>query len=222
MGASILPADWQAPYLSGRHVSLEPLAIEHLDGLRQALEGDALSRLWYTNVPKAADAEAWLHGALEKQAQGIEIPFAVRDAQGAVVGSTRCYDLEASLPRLSIGYTWYAPRVQRTGLNTEAKWLLLGHAFETLGCVAVCLETSWYNHASRTAIARLGAKQDGILRNHRRHADGSLRDTVVFSILDNEWPGVKRNLQYRMDNQWAHESEHTSKQGLERGERSDG
>lgn len=177
---------------------LEALAPEHLQGLQQALHGDALARLWYTNVPTAADAEAWLGNALDRQVQGIEVPFVVRDAEGVVVGSTRFYDLEPSVPRLSIGYTWYAPRVQRTGLNTEAKLLLLTHAFETLGCASVYLETSWFNQASRTAIARLGARQDGILRNHRRHADGSLRDTVVFSIIDNEWRGVKRNLQYRL------------------------
>ncbi|HJR73914.1 MAG TPA: GNAT family protein, partial [Luteimonas sp.] len=108
------------------------------------------------------------------------------------------YDLDASVPRLSIGYTWYAPKAQRTGVNTEAKLLLLGHAFETLGCVAVAFETSWFNQASRTAIARLGAKQDGVLRGHRRHADGTVRDTVVFSIIDSEWPAVKSNLRYKL------------------------
>jgi RimJ/RimL family protein N-acetyltransferase len=99
------------------------------------------------------------------------------------------------VPRLTIGYTWYATRVQRTGLNTQAKLLLLEHAFETFGCAAVGFETSWFNQASRTAIARLGAKQDGVLRNHMRHRDGTLRDTVVFSIIGSEWPAVKRNLQ---------------------------
>jgi len=199
MGLQSLPAHWQAPRLAGQHVALDALTLEHVAGLQQALEGDVLSQLWYTNVPKAADAEAWVRAALGKQAQGIEVPFVVRDGGGAVVGSTRFYDLDPSVPRLSIGYTWYAPGVQRTGLNTEAKLLLLTHAFEGLGCVSVYLETSWFNHASRTAIARLGAKQEGVLRNHRRHADGSLRDTVVFSILDNEWPGVKRNLRYRLE-----------------------
>jgi RimJ/RimL family protein N-acetyltransferase len=199
MSLQTLPADWQAPRLQGRHVSLEALAVEHAAGLRLALQGDALSQLWYTNVPKAADAEAWTATALQKHAQGLEVPFVVRDAEGAVVGSTRFYDIDPSVPRLSIGYTWYAPRVQRTGLNTEAKLLLLTHAFESLGCVSVYLETSWFNHASRTAIARLGAKQDGVLRNHRRHADGSLRDTVVFSILGGEWPAVKSNLLRKLE-----------------------
>jgi RimJ/RimL family protein N-acetyltransferase len=199
MSLQTLLADWQAPRLQGRHVSLEALAVEHAAGLRLALQGDALSQLWYTNVPKAVDAEAWTAIALQKHAQGLEVPFVVRDAEGAVVGSTRFYDIDPSVPRLSIGYTWYAPRVQRTGLNTEAKLLLLTHAFESLGCVSVYLETSWFNHASRTAIARLGAKQDGVLRNHRRHADGSLRDTVVFSILGGEWPAVKSNLLRKLE-----------------------
>lgn len=199
MGLQQLPASWQAPRLGGQHVLLEALTLGHVPGLEQALQGDALSRLWYTNVPKAADVGVWVNTALEKHARGIEVPFVVRNASGDVVGSTRFYDVDPSVPRLSIGYTWYAPRVQRTGLNTEAKLLLLTHAFETLGCVSVYLETSWFNHASRTAIARLGAKQEGILRNHRRHADGTLRDTVVFSILDNEWPGVKNNLRHRLE-----------------------
>lgn len=198
MGLQPLPVNWQAPRLDGQHVTLEALTLEHVAGLQQALEGDALSQLWYTSIPKAADAEAWVRTALGKHEQGIEVPFVVRDANGAVVGSTRFYDMEQSVPRLSIGYTWYAPRVQRTGLNTEAKLMLLTQAFEAFGCVAVYLETSWFNHASRTAIARLGAKQDGVLRNHRRQADGSLRDTVVFSILHDEWPGVKSNLRYRL------------------------
>lgn len=199
MSVQSLPANWQAPRLFGQHVSLEALTLAHVAGLQQALEGDALSQLWYTNVPKTTDAGDWVSAALDKHAQGIEVPFTVRDGNGTVVGSTRFYDVDPAVPRLSIGYTWYAPRVQRTGLNTEAKLLLLTHAFEALECVSVYLETSWFNHASRTAIARLGAKQDGVLRNHRRHADGSLRDTVVFSILDNEWPGVKQNLLHRLE-----------------------
>ncbi|KAG1479844.1 hypothetical protein G6F54_013870 [Rhizopus delemar] len=107
--------------------------------------------------------------------------------------------MDASVPKLSLGYTWYTPRAQRTGANTEAKLLLLQHAFEVLGCISVVLETSWFNATSRTAIARLGAKQDGVLRNHKRQADGTPRDTVIFSIIDAEWQGVKRHLQYRLD-----------------------
>ncbi|MEO6518506.1 MAG: GNAT family protein [Pseudoxanthomonas sp.] len=198
MSAAKLAGHWQAPCLVGAHVSLEPLLREHAPGLRAALKGDALSQLWYSNVPKAAAVETWMEDALDHQAQDTQLSFVVRDAGGVIVGSTRCYDLDASIPKLSIGYTWYAPRVQRTALNTEAKLLLLSHAFEVLACAVVYLETSWFNQTSRTAIARLGAKQDGVLRNHRRHADGSLRDTVVFSILDNEWPGVKSNLRHRL------------------------
>jgi len=114
------------------------------------------------------------------------------------VGSTRFYQLDPRVPRLCIGYTWYAPRVQRTGLNTQAKLLLLTHAFEVLHCAAVSFETSWFNHASRAAIARLGARQDGVLRNHLRHRDGTLRDTVVFSITQAEWPAVKNHLKMKL------------------------
>lgn len=196
---SLLPDAWrQAPTLQGKHVRLEPLLAEHADDLRAALAGDALAELWYTNVPRVADVDSWLAEVLAGQAQGKWLAFVVRDADGAIVGSTRYYDLEAGVPRISIGYTWYAPRVQRTGLNSEAKLLLLGHAFDTLGCISVVLETSWFNHRSRTAIARLGAHQDGVLRNHRRHADGTVRDTVIFSILDTEWPAVRSNLLARL------------------------
>ena len=196
---SPLPDAWrQAPTLQGRHVRLEALRAEHAAGLRAALAGDELGDIWYTNVPRVADVDSWLADVLAQQAQGKWLAFVVRDADGVIVGSTRFYGLEAGVPRVSIGYTWYAPRVQRTGLNSEAKLLLLGHAFDSLGCISVVLETSWFNHRSRTAIARLGAHQDGVLRNHRRHADGTVRDTVIFSILDNEWPAVRSNLLARM------------------------
>jgi len=195
MANASLPAAWQqVPVLMGRHARLEPMSRDHVDGLRAALSGDALAALWFTQVPKAVDAAAYVDTVLAAQADGRVLPFVVRDADGRVVGSTRFYGLEADVPKLSIGYTWYTPDVQRTGVNTEAKLLLLTHAFETLGCISVVFETSWFNHRSRTAIARLGAKQDGVLRNHKRHTDGSPRDTVVFSIIDGEWPAVKRNL----------------------------
>ncbi len=186
---------WAAPaILRGQHASLEPLRFDHAPGLRAAAADGELWRCWYTSVPMPNAVEEYIASALEMQEAGNALVFSVRDAAGDIVGTTRYYDLDAAVPRLSIGYTWYAHRAQRTGLNTEAKLLLLGHAFQTLGCIAVALETSWFNHASRTAIARLGAKQDGVLRGHKRHADGSVRDTVVFSILDSEWPAVKRNL----------------------------
>ena len=188
------------PRLAGRHVVLEPLSTSHAGGLRTALGDGELSRCWYTNVPAPGKAAAYIDAALEKQARGGSWAFAVLDAAGEVVGSTRYYDMDAAVPRLQVGYTFYAPRVQRTGVNTEAKLLLLGHAFEAMGCICVGFETSWFNRRSRAAIERLGAKQDGVLRSHRRHADGSVRDTVAFSIIESEWPAVKRNLLDRLEN----------------------
>jgi len=200
MARTPLPVDWRtAPTLQARHATLEPLAESHVDGLREALGGGELSRLWYTNVPAPDQVAGYVADALRMQDDGEALAFAVRDAAGRIVGSTRYYDLSPEVPRLSIGYTWYAPSAQRTGLNTEAKLMLLGHAFERLGCISVVFETSWFNHASRAAIARLGAKQDGVLRGHRRHADGSVRDTVIFSLLDAEWPAARRYLQYRLE-----------------------
>jgi len=203
MALDSLPSSWrQAPRLQGRHATLEPMTFAHVDELREALGEGALSRLWYTNVPAPDQAQAYVAAALQMHGEGTALPFVVRDVSGAIVGSTRYYDLSPEVPRLSIGYTWYAPSAQRTGVNTEAKQLLLAYAFEQLGCISVVFETSWFNHASRTAIARLGAKQDGVLRGHKRHADGSVRDTVIFSILDSEWPAVRRHLQFRLE---AHE-----------------
>ena len=190
---------WITPTtLQGRHVVLEPLRLAHAAGLRAAAADGELWRRWYTNVPAPDAVDDFIAAALAMQDAGGALAFAVRDASGDLVGMTRYYDIDASVPRLSIGYTWYAQRVHRTGLNTEAKLLLLGHAFETLGCIAVGFETSWFNQISRAAIARLGAKQDGVLRSHKRHADGSVRDTVVFSIIVSEWPAVKRNLMARL------------------------
>ncbi|MDH5834166.1 GNAT family N-acetyltransferase [Luteimonas kalidii] len=195
-----LPAPWRSvPRLVGRHAVLEPLQAAHADGLRAVVEGSGLEALWYTHVPAPGDMDTYVAGVLDAQAQGRVLPFAVRDPGGALVGCTRFYGLEPEVPKLLIGYTWYAPHVQRTGINTECKRMLLEHAFDTLRCVNVSFETSWFNHASRAAIARLGAKQDGVLRNAKRHEDGSLRDTVVFSILDTEWPAVRRHLQARLD-----------------------
>ena len=188
-----------APTLRGTHVTLEALTPAHADGLREAVEDGRLYELWFTSVPEAKDVPAYIEGALAKQARGEQLCFAVRDAGGRVVGTTRYYELAPEVPRLQIGYTWYAASVQRTGLNTEAKLLLLSHAFETMGCVSVGLQTSWFNLASRTAIARLGAKEEGITRNHTRHRDGTVRDTVNFSIIDAEWPAVKQNLKARLE-----------------------
>lgn len=186
-----------APVLEGRLVRLEPLGHDHVEALRAATD-EALAGCWYSSVPAPEAMEAYVDAALRMQAEGRALVFTVTDRAGIVVGSTRFYDLSPATPRLHIGYTWYARRVQRTGLNTEAKRLLLGHAFEDLGCVAVGFKTSWFNHASRAAIERLGAKQDGVIRNHMRHADGSLRDTVLYSIIDTEWPAVRSHLDARL------------------------
>lgn len=186
------------PTLRGAHVGLEPLQPAHAEGLRAAVQDGELWKAWYGSTPAPETMDAYVAAALAMQAAGTALPLAVRDRDGAIVGTTRYYDIDTGAPRLHIGYTWYAARVQRTGLNTQAKLLLLTHAFETLGCIAVGFKTSWFNQSSRTAIARLGAKQDGVLRSHMRHADGSIRDSVVFSIIESEWPAVKHNLQVKL------------------------
>jgi len=188
----------QPVVLEGEHVRLEPLAAEHAGELAEAIADGALDALWFTIVPAPDAVPAWIASALALQAAGQALPFAVRRRRdGRIVGSTRYMNVEATQRRLEIGTTWYAASVQRSALNTECKRLLLGHAFEALGCLAVEFRTHWFNHRSREAIARLGAKQDGVLRNHQRLPDGSLRDTVVFSIIDIEWPAVRRHLGHR-------------------------
>lgn len=200
MVAIVIPDPWShVPTLRGDHATLEPMRHVHIDGLIAALQGSGLEKLWYTNVPTPERVKGYVDDALAVQAEGRVLPFVIRDAAGEIVGSTRFYGLEPDVPKLMIGYTWYAPRVQRSGVNTECKLMLLRHAFEAMCCISVGFETSWFNHASRTAIARLGAKQDGVLRSHKRHADGSRRDTVVFSIIDAEWPTVQRHLQSRLE-----------------------
>ena len=189
----------QAVTLAGRHVRLEPLSREHVEGLQQAASDGELWRLWYTSVPAPDATAAYVDSALALQAQGKALPFVVRDANGGIVGCTRFGNVDADNRRVEIGWTWYAKRVQRTALNTEAKLLLLQLAFEKMQCAAVEFRTSWFNHASRNAIARLGAKQDGVLRNHMRMPDGTYRDTVVFSIIANEWPMVQRHLQFKLE-----------------------
>jgi RimJ/RimL family protein N-acetyltransferase len=183
--------------LRGRHVTLEPLAPSHRDAVVAAASDGELWTLWYTSVPAPDRTSDWLDAALDMRERLGAMPFVVREAgSGDVVGSTRYFNVDAANRRLEIGHTWYAQRVQRSGVNTEAKRLLLTHAFEVLGCIAVEFRTHWFNLASRAAIARLGAKQDGVLRNHQLLPDGSRRDTVVFSILDGEWPAVKRHLDF--------------------------
>jgi RimJ/RimL family protein N-acetyltransferase len=179
-------------------VTLEPLHRGHTDELAAASDG-RLWELWYTSVPTPEGMAADVEERLARQAAGGMLPFVVRrDADGTVVGATTYCNLDLAVPRLEVGYTWTAASAQRTGVNAASKLLLLGHAFEVLGCLAVEFRTHWHNHQSRAAIARLGAKQDGVLRNHRRMPDGSLRDTVVFSITDAEWPAVRSGLRHRL------------------------
>jgi N-acetyltransferase len=186
--------------LEGWHATLEPLAREHEADLRSAAADGELWQLWYTSVPAPDKTGAYIGAALRMRAELGAMPFAVRENVSAkIVGCTRYFNVDAANRRLEIGHTWYAARAQRTAINTECKLLLLSHAFEKLKCIAVEFRTHWFNHASREAIARLGAKQDGVLRNHQLAPDGSYRDTVVFSIIESEWPAVKRHLIFLLE-----------------------
>ena len=186
--------------LEGTHVRLEPLAPQHLDGIVRAGEDDAVWT-WLPYRPTTrAEYEAWLNDALAAQAKDQQLPFATVDrATGDVVGSTRIFFFYPPDRRVEIGGTWLAPSAQRTPINTESKLLLLTHAFETLHCIAVEFRTSAMNLQSRAAIARLGAREDGILRNHQRTGEGLLRDTVVFSIIESEWPTIRRHLEFKLE-----------------------
>lgn len=186
--------------LVGRHVRLEPLSAAHHDGLVEAARDGELWRLWYTAVPTAEGMAAEITRRLGLQAAGAMAPFTVlSEPDGRIAGMTTYMNVDAVNRRVEIGSTWYAKRVQRSGLNTEAKLLLLGYAFETLGCIAVEFRTHFFNHQSRRAIERLGAKPDGILRCHQRMKDGSLRDTCVYSIVASEWPAVRSHLTWLLD-----------------------
>lgn len=189
-----------ADTLEGKKVQLVPLETAHKDGLLAAAADGKLWELWYTSVPSAATIDAYIHDALTAKEQGTAFPFVVVEREsGTIIGSTRYCNAMPPHRRLEIGYTWYAQRCQRTGVNTECKYLLLSHAFEQLDCIAVEFRTHWFNMRSRAAISRLGAKQDGVLRNHQLQADGSYRDTVVFSIIRQEWLNVKKSLVYAMN-----------------------
>lgn len=185
--------------LRGTHAALVPLSVDHLEGLKAAASDGELWKLWYTSVVEPDRMAGEIDRRLGLQKTGSMLPFTVLDAQGAVAGMTTFMNVDAKNRHVEIGSTWYAKRVQRTGLNSECKLMLLGHAFETLDCIAVEFRTHWMNHQSREAIARLGAKQDGVLRNHQIAPDGSYRDTVSFSIIASEWPAVKRHLQYKLE-----------------------
>jgi N-acetyltransferase len=193
--------------LTGRHVVLEPLSHAHHDGLVDAARDGELWKLWYTSVPTPQGMAAEIDRRLGLQEQGSMLPFTTRlidpatGRPGRVIGMTTYMNIDAATPRVEIGSTWNAASSHGTGTNPDSKLLLLRHAFETLGCPAVEFRTHWLNHQSREAIARLGAKQDGVLRSHTRTADGQLRDTVVFSILEHEWPMVRASLEFRLAKQ---------------------
>ncbi len=186
--------------LKGAHATLEPLEPGHEAALQAAAADGELWRLWYTSVSPPDRIGDYIARALDMRERLGAMPFAVRaNATGDIVGCTRYFNVDAPNRRLEIGHTWYAKRVQRTAINTECKLLLLSHAFDALGCIAVEFRTHWFNLASRAAIERLGAKQDGVLRNHQLLPDGAKRDTVVFSIIDGEWPAVRRHLKFLLD-----------------------
>jgi RimJ/RimL family protein N-acetyltransferase len=186
--------------LAGRHVRLMPLAQEHCAGLVEAVRDGELWRLWYTSAPKPEAMAEEIGRRLGLQAAGSMLPFTVIALpSGRPVGMTTYMNIDAINQRVEIGSTWYAAAVQRTGLNTEAKLLLLSHAFEALGCIAVELRTHFLNQQSRRAIERLGAKLDGVLRSHQRAGDGTLRDTCVYSITASEWPAVRSHLTWQIE-----------------------
>jgi RimJ/RimL family protein N-acetyltransferase len=185
--------------IEGRHVRLVPLSAAHHDGLVAAARDGELWRLWYTSVPEPHDMAAEIERRLGLQSNGAMLPFTVLDRPaGRVVGMTTYMNIDAANRRVEIGSTWYASRVQRTALNTEAKLLLLEHAFDTLNCIAVEFRTHFLNQQSRHAIERLGAKLDGVLRNHQRAKDGTLRDTCCYSIIASEWPAVRVHLLWQL------------------------
>lgn len=185
---------------AGEWVSLVPLEIAHEAGLVEAVKDGRIWTLWYARVPSPEGMRAEIERRLDLAAKGRMQPFTVLDRDGRVVGMTSYQMLDPANRRVEIGYTWYAKSVQKTPLNTEAKLLLLRHAFERLACIAVGFTTSTFNHPSRRAIERLGAKLDGILRNHSILPDGTIRDTCYYSILESEWPAVKRHLQWKLEN----------------------
>ncbi|MBT8162113.1 MULTISPECIES: GNAT family N-acetyltransferase [Arthrobacter] len=185
--------------LDGRFVTLEPLSQEHHDGLVDAAKDGELWKLWYTSVPAPEGMATEIDRRLALQDKGTMLPFVTRlKADGRLIGMTTYMNIDPVTPRVEIGSTWNAASAHGSGSNPDSKLLLLRHAFETLGCPAVEFRTHWLNHQSREAIARLGAKQDGVLRNHSRTLDGVLRDTVVFSILEHEWPAVRNGLEFRL------------------------
>lgn len=184
--------------LEANGVRLEPLTSEHRDALAAASADGKLWELWFTSVPEPEHVFPYISDALAGQAAGHMLPWVVRELQsGAIIGSTRYHDIVAAIDRVEIGYTWYAQSWQRSHINTACKLLLLGHAFDTLGCKVVGLRTDNFNIPSQRAIEALGARKDGVLRHHAVRRDGTVRDTVMYSILVSEWPDVRRHLELR-------------------------
>jgi RimJ/RimL family protein N-acetyltransferase len=195
-GLSGLSELFEPVSLSAGLAKLEPLAAAHLKGLQLAAEDGQQWRLWYTAVPRPEAMGTEIARRLALHASGQMLPFTVFDANGQVVGMTTFMNIDNLHRRVEIGSTWYGAGAQRTGLNTECKLLLLRHAFDTLGCIAVEFRTHRLNSASRRAIERIGAQLDGVLRSHQRSADGTLRDTAVYSITAAEWPTIQTHLQW--------------------------
>ncbi|AWX44858.1 uncharacterized protein HME9304_01863 [Flagellimonas maritima] len=196
---------WLQPIeLEGNLVKLIPMQQLHKEGLLQAAADGNLWELWYTSVPSENTVDEYMEFALKEQDENRALPFVVIDKRtNKIVGSTRFCNIDAANRRAEIGYTWYAKQVQRTGINTECKYLMLQHAFEALNAIAIEFKTNFHNFPSRNAILRLGAKQEGIIRNHRIDKKGIVRDTVLFSILENEWGAVKTSLEFKMKKKYS-------------------
>ena len=185
--------------LEGHGIRLEPLTIEHETDLSAAAADGELWNLWFTSVPNPEETKTYISNALAGYQAGHMLPWAVRElTNGKIVGSTRYHDVIANIDRVEIGYTWYSKSWQKSHVNTVCKLLLLAHAFDTLGCKVVGLRTDNFNFNSQKAIEGLGAKKDGILRHHAMRRDGSVRDSVMYSILITEWPSVKQHLRFRL------------------------
>lgn len=191
--------DVQPTVLESRGIRLAPLTAEDHEGLAAAVADGRLWELWFTAIPTPENMRAYVADALNGQRDGHMLPWTVRDrASGAIIGTTRYHDIVPGIDRVEIGYTWYAHSRQRTHVNTTCKLLLLGHAFDTLGCKVVGLRTDGFNFRSQRAIEALGAKKDGVLRHYAARRDGTVRDLVMYSILSSEWPDVRRHLELRL------------------------
>ena len=191
--------------LEGHGVRLEPLVAEHAEGLKLAAADGRLWELWFTVVPEPDAVSTYIDTALAGEKAGHMLPWVVRDlASGEIAGSTRYHDVVPAIDRVEIGYTWYAQRCQRTHINTACKLLLFSYAFEQINCKVVGLRTDNFNFRSQRAIEALGARKDGAIRHHAPRRDGTIRDTVMYSVLSTEWPDVKRHLQFRLKRNEAH------------------